>query len=55
MIKVTYEVFRFKKWWKSEWKIEAPDFIKDYPKSCKDFLEAVCHKRDLWEIRNLKY
>lgn len=54
MIEVTYEVYRFKKWWKNSFtRLDLLPLPTEEDKI--KVLEKIGYKRDLWKIRNLKY
>ena len=50
-IKLHYEVYRFKKWWKSTHIVLC---LIDRPLPIENF-EKTAQENDLWEIRNLTF
>lgn len=57
MIEVTYEVYRFRKWWKNSFQIIVPHtfYFSLKAEEKEDYLYKEAFRRDLWKIRNLKY
>lgn len=60
MIEVTYEVYRFRKWWKSidkrrRYNSEEEFNIDKRSINLAFILWRELEKEDLWKIRNLKY
>ena len=54
MIAVTYEVYRFRKWWKNSFtRLDLLPLPTEEDKI--KALEKLAYKRDLWKIRNLTY
>ena len=57
MIEVTYEVYRFRKWWKNSFEIYVPlSFYINFTEEEKiSHLSKEAFRRDMWEIRDLSF